>query len=108
MIPEKTKEKLRPNWGGAAESMNCYAEVRLYDSAGWEAYVYALNPEDDDEILCIAHGVEVSIEQGSLKELIVIAGASGHDIMVDDEYRPQRASELFKKLTQGDYVQHRD
>jgi hypothetical protein len=102
MINLKQKEKLMASWGEKASSMACMAEVRVYDPLSpWECYIYALNPEDEDEICCIIKGFFVEVCDWRLSELSNRYNADGERVQIDYEYRPRRAAELFKILNQG-------
>lgn len=102
MISHSQKEKLKASWGDKASSMACMAEVRVYDPLSpWECYIYALNPENEDEICCIIKGFFVEVCEWRLSELASRFNANGEPVQVDYEYRPRRAAELFKSLNQG-------
>jgi len=105
MLSHSQTEKLKANWGEKANSMACMAEVRLYDPLSlWECYIYALNPEDDDEIECIikvGRNCRPTLEQWQLSHIQALFNAHGEGVQVDQEYRPRRAAELFKKLNEG-------
>jgi hypothetical protein len=102
MISHSQREKLKASWGEKASSMACMAEVRVYDPLSpWECYIYALNPEDEDEICCIIKGFFVEVCEWRLSELASRFNANGEPVQVDNEYRPRRAAELFKILNQG-------
>jgi hypothetical protein len=103
MLSEKVKESLMLNWGSKAESMNCYAEVKLsLEECFWHCYIYAIDPEDEDKILCITQdpGSVCTIEW-SLKELFLLYDLNGEPPVIDDQFRRTRASELFKRLSEG-------
>ena len=97
-------ERLKANWGEKADSMACYAEVRVYDpQSNWACYIYALNPDDEDEIACIITGFTVEVCDWKMSELYKTYNELGLPPEVDKEYRPIRASELFKELNEGLY-----
>lgn len=110
MLSHKQKEKLKANWGEKASSMACMAEVRVYDPLSpWECYIYALNPEDEDEISCIIKGFFVEVTEWSLSELASRFNVEGERPIIDQEYRPRRAAELFKILSESElYERNRD
>lgn len=104
MIPEKVREALKLNWGEKADSLNCYAEVKFIDTlTPWACYIFALNPQDEDEIACIVHGGyrHSDIYNWSMKDLILTYNRNGEYPVIDTEYRRMKASELFKKLNEG-------
>ncbi len=105
MLNHNQKQKLLANWGDLAESMACRAEVRLYDpKSSWETYIYAMNPENDDEIMCITkcfkHDCAIT-EYTTMKYILGCFNEDGENLKLDHEYRPRRAAELFKKLNEG-------
>lgn len=101
MISHFQKEKLKASWGDKATSMACMAEVRVYDPLSpWECYIYALNPENEDEICCILNGFTLEVCEWRLSELASRFNAEGERVQVDYDYRPCRAAELFKILNQ--------
>lgn len=103
MISNTQKEKLKACWGEKADSMTCLAEVRVFDPlSNWECYIYAMNPDNDDEICCIINGFCVEVCDWSLEELCNRFNSEGERVQIDYEYRPRRALEIFKKL-RGDY-----
>lgn len=102
MLNDRQKEKLKASWGDKASSMACMAEVRVYDPLSpWECYIYAMNPEDEDEICCLIKGFFVEVTEWRLSEIASRFNANGEPVEVDYEYRPRRAAELFKILNQG-------
>jgi hypothetical protein len=101
MINSKQKEKLKASWGEKASSLSCLAEVRIYDPLSpWECYIYAMNPENEDQICCLIKGFFVETCEWSLSELANRFNVEGEAPVIDKEYRPRRAAELFKKLNE--------
>lgn len=103
MIPFKTKQLLKENWGPRAESMNCYAECKFFDDLSrWQCYIYAINPEDDDSIKCLLKfpGTAVEIVDWTLTQLANAYNSHGENPVMDREFRRIRVAELFKKLNQ--------
>ena len=102
MLGDKIKEKLKENWGDKADSLECYAEVRVFDPLSpWECFIYAMNPENEDEISCIVRGFEVEVMQWSLSELASRFNSNGDCVQLDYEYRPRKASHIYKMLNRG-------
>lgn len=98
---QKVKENLLNNWGERAESMACFAECRYYDDqTDWSCYLLALNPQDEDEILCIVDGHGVELIRWSLKEVCSKYNCVGEYVTFDKHYIRQRSAELFKKLNE--------
>lgn len=104
MLNNKQIEKLTANWGEKADSMACFAEVRVYDPLSfWECYIFALNPEDNDEIDCIVKvgkDQAPTVERWFLTNIKGLFNYHGEGVQLDNEYRPRRAAELFKKLSE--------
>ena len=104
MIKPEQMEKLKANWGEKAEGMTCLAEVRLYDPlSDWQCYIYAINPQNIDEIMCLiscGKGLTPITTEWRLAELYLLYNNHGEGIEVDNEYRPRRVSDLFKKLNE--------
>ncbi len=100
MLTEKQKDKLKSNWGEKADSLQCLAEVRIYDPcSNWQCYIYAMNPENEDEIKCIIEGFIVSIEEKwQMSSIENLYNSNGESVKIDEEYRPKRADEVFKNL----------
>ncbi len=95
-------ESLKRNWGDKAIAMNCYVEVKytLSDSR-WACYIYAMDPEEPDKILCILkERGHVQALTWSLKDLEDTFDMNGENPVMDHEFRRIRASELFKKLSE--------
>jgi len=103
MLNSAQIDKLKANWGQKADSLACYAEVRVYDPLSfWECYIFAMNPEDDDEIECIVKvgkDQPASVEKWFMTNIKGLFNSHGEGVQVDDEYRPRRAAELFKQLS---------
>jgi len=105
MLNEKQKQKLKKNWGVLADTLECLAEVRVYDPlSSWESYILAMNPEDEDEIFCIIKGCNVEACQWRLTEMQAMHNSGGDHVKVDKEYKPRKASEIYKILTRNLYA----
>jgi len=104
MLTIQKKKKLIANWGDEAEAMECTAEVRVYDPlSSWECYIYALNPENEDEIWCIVKGFFVEVSKWSLQELFSRYNTEGELVQVDDEYVPRHVSEIYRILKERSF-----
>lgn len=101
MLTCDQKQKLMKNWGERADSLECLAEVRVFDPlSSWECYIYAMNPDDQDEISCILNGFELEVSSWSMKSLQASFNEHGEHPIIDLEYRPRQAFELFKILNE--------
>lgn len=104
MLNNKSFESLKKNWGDRADSMQCRAEIRLYDpNSKWQCYIYAVNPEYLDEIQCIIRGFDVEILTCSLQEILSCYNSEGESPRVDIDYRPIQCEEILKLLRSGRY-----
>lgn len=101
MITPAQREKLLANWGEKAEAMACKAEVKLHDRLSeYECYIYALNPDDEDEILCIINGIDLEVTSWRISDLATRFNADGEGLSQDREYKPRMAAQLFKTLNE--------
>lgn len=107
MIPLSKIEKLKINWGEKADSLEVMAEVRIYNtSPNWECYIYALNPENNDEFQGIwnsANGIDVQlIDCWSLQALSEHYNSEGEYPKIDSDFRPRLASEIYKQVRKNE------
>ena len=100
MISRSQKEILMNNWGEKAMSLACRAEIRFFDPLSpWECYIYAMNPENEDEVSCLIKGFTAEIDENcSLKYILSQYNSEGNPPEIDYEYRPTSASQLFKNM----------
>ena len=99
MLTHEKKQRLINNWGERADSLECMAEVRVFDPlSSWECFIYALNPDDENQISCIINGFEVEITIWSLSELAMCFNSHGEAPQIDKEYRPRQTAILYKIL----------
>lgn len=102
MLNNKQKNKLLNNWGEQADSLACKAELRVFDPlSSWQCFIIALNPEDGDTIACIISAdksLPPEYTEWSLKELAMLYNSYGEPPIVDYEYRPRNAEQIFKQL----------
>ena len=99
MITYDQREKLKKNWGEKADSLQCKAEVRLYDDQStWECFIYAMNPQDEDDVKLILKGFTVEICDGSMDALRSMFNANGEPLKRDYHYIPRMADTIYRKL----------
>lgn len=99
MLSNLQKENLFKSWGEIADSMQCKAEVRVYDPlSSWECYIYALNPEDEDEMCCVINGFYVEAIKWRLSDLFSYYNMHGEAAEIDYEFRPREIGEIYKIL----------
>lgn len=102
MLNQQQKEKLKANWGDKADSMACKAEVRVYDpTSPWRCYIYAMNPEDENQVCVLVRGFEVETCEMDMRDLQSMFNVEGEGPIVDMEFRPRQVSQLFKLLNEG-------
>lgn len=99
-LSEKQKKALLNNWGDKADALACNAIVRLYDSLSkWEFYIYAMNPEDENQVSLIlknSFGSRLN-EQWTIDELEGMYNDHGEGLNVDESYRPRSVESLLKR-----------
>lgn len=104
MLTHNQKQKLMSSWGDKADALACLAEIRLYDPLSfWQCYLYALNPEDENEVDCIVkvgRDQPATTERWFLSNIFNLFNRFGEGVEVDIEYRPQSAFKLLKKLNE--------
>lgn len=102
MLTQALKDKLKANWP-LAESMYCKAEMRVYDPLShWQCYILAMNPADENEVACILSSkFNCSFTVWTLNDIQNLFNAEGEKPIIDYEYRPKLASQLFKQLNEG-------
>lgn len=104
-IDSKQSAKLKDNWGAKAESLQCQAELRVYDPlSDWQCYIYAMNPDNENEIMCLISGgknIEPVTVDWTLYEMSLLYNSHGEGVEIDTEYRPRQTAELFKMLNRG-------
>jgi hypothetical protein len=99
MILPNQVRALMQNWGDKAQALDCLAYTRFYDPlSSWECYIYAVNPEDPDEILCIIHGEFTSVEVWNIKALFTLFNAHGENLLLDQEYVAQNVRTILNNL----------
>ncbi len=100
MLTERTKDALKRNWGDKANTLNCYAEIKLIDPlSSWACYLFAMD-KNEDVVHCLLYsdsmGIEVHAE--SLQEIFQRYNEDGENPVVDTEYRRTRVIELLRRL----------
>ncbi len=101
MLDQKIKNKLKKNWGEKAETLNCYAEVKLIDPlSSWACYIFAMQ-EDEEVINCVIYsdacGAEIYTQ--CIKDIQKMYNEHGEHPIIDKEFRRTRVIELMKRLT---------
>jgi len=94
------KQVLWKNWELRETPYDLKAEIRLHiPLTGWEAYLIALNPENDDECIALVN----TPENGWICEETAFWGfetlvQNSDEQIIDKEYRPRLVKELIKIL----------
>src|SRR5574338_1559331 len=98
LIAQDVKDRLKKNWGEKAETLNCYAEVKLIDPlSSWACYIFAMD-KDGDMVNCLlysdAMGVEIYTQ--CICDIYSMYNEEGENPMVDTEFRRMRVIELLR------------
>jgi hypothetical protein len=105
MLNDKQKEKLKSSWGDKAEALDCLAEVRVYDPlSDWQCYIYAMNPDNENEILCLislGKNLFPVFSEWTMHEISLLYNSHGENAEIDLEYRPRNINEIYKKLRES-------
>lgn len=108
MLTHNQIEKLKANWGDKADSFDCKAEVRVYDPlSSWECYIYAMNPREEDEIMCVIKAFHVQVINWKISDMLNCFNAEGEGAIVDIEFHPREIKQIYKKL-KGIYESNTD
>ncbi len=100
MLNEALKDLLKSNWGEKADTLNCYAEVKLIDPlSSWACYIFAI--DDTEQVAhCLIYsdcfGVEIYTQP--LHDICTMYNEEGNNPIIDREYRRTRVTELLKRL----------
>lgn len=100
MLSLRDKEALKKNWGERADTLNCYAEVKLIDPlSSWCCYIFAMD-DSEEMIHCLlysdAMGVEIYTQ--SMYDIQSMYNEEGEHPRIDKEYRRTRVTELLRRL----------
>lgn len=99
MLTNNQIARLLANWGERADALDCNAEVRIYDPNGpWECYIYALEPNEQDQIACILSGESVEITAWSMAQMQLTFNANGEPPENDMSFVPIKITRLLEKL----------
>lgn len=101
IIPKHLFPMLQENWGERAESMECDAICRIYDPAVPERewYVYAQNPDDTNEIICIEHDdVLCPAARPPLDWLSEKTNCNYDSMKFDHDFKPKNVVKIWQKL----------
>lgn len=100
MLTEKTKDALKKNWGERADSLNCYAEVKLIDPlSSWCCYIFAMDKDEEYvQSLLYSHAIGIEIYMQSIYDIYRMYNQDGEHPIIDHEFRRTRVSELIKRL----------
>lgn len=100
-ISEEIQQKLINNWGDHALCLNCYVEIAYHDPLSkWVCYIFAMNPDNLDEISCIIDHFDTIVRNWSLQDLYEQFNTDGEPMEIDHEFRRIHAATLFKRLSE--------
>lgn len=100
MLNQQIKEVLKKNWGEKAETLNCYAEVKLIDSlSSWACYIFAMD-KDEEVIQCLLYSDAIGPEiyTQCISDIYAMYNEEGEHPVIDTEYRRMRVTELLRRL----------
>lgn len=100
MLSYAIKEKLKQNWGEKAETLNCYAEVKLIDPlSSWACYIFAMH-KDEEIIHCLLYSDAIGVEiyTQCMQNIQSMYNEEGEHPIVDEEFRRTRVVDLLKRL----------
>lgn len=90
------------NWGESADSLQCNAEIRLYDPLStFQCYIIAMCPDDENTLYCILHTNKCTRPVATLHPLWQLEQSyneHGEGLEIDTEYRPRQAVEILRDL----------
>jgi len=79
--------------------------AKFFDPCGsWTWYLMNQDPGDPDYLWGIVSGFEVEMGSFSLSELQSLKGPLGIGIERDLHFKPQLASEIYKRLCDGEHI----
>lgn len=103
-IFQKVK-KLQENWGDRADSLDCKAEIRAYDTGSrWECYIYAIDPENRDTAKVLLNNGEPILTEVNLDELEkTVEAETGRVPKMDMNFVPTPLKKLLKDLKKHEW-----
>lgn len=100
MLSLKTKEALKKNWGEKANTLNCFAEVKLIDPlSSWACYIFAMD-ENEELVQCLIYSdlIGVEIYTQCIYDIYSMYNEHGEHPSIDPEFRRIRVTELLRRL----------
>lgn len=100
LLTSSQKKRLKANWGERADTLHCFAEVKLIDPlSSWCCYLLSMD-EEEEQVYCILYSNAIGIEICfmNLQELCIMYNEEGESPIVDQEFRPTRAIEILRRL----------
>lgn len=100
MLTQSQKHSLISQWDKAnCVALDCLAYVRFYDPLSqWECYLYAMNPEDHNHVVCLINGFSISLESWNLEEISERYNSMGDHAVIDYEFIPIKVKRLIDRL----------
>lgn len=99
MFPPLIKKRLQENWGEKAETLNCYAEIKLYDPlSSWCCYIFAMDPSEE-LIHCLLYSDAMGIEiyTQCMQYIHSMYNEEGEHPKIDYEFRRTKVEELLRR-----------
>lgn len=91
---------LMSNWGNKADALDCQAYVCVKDDfSRWLCYIYAMNPLDENEILCFIPWPSMECIKWTVSELSNCYNSNGESPIVDNEFRHTNIKQLIKRYS---------
>jgi hypothetical protein len=100
LLSQKHKEALKKNWGERADTLNCYAEVKLIDPlSSWCCYIFAMD-NDEEVVHCLLYSDAIGVEiyTQCMHDIHSMYNEYGEHPIVDEEFRRTRVTELLRRL----------
>lgn len=99
MLPENITRLLKDNWQDEITSLYGYCYVKFIDKySDWSCYIYAINPRDEDEILCVLNVPYVECCKWSMRDLQHSYNECGEHPVIDHEFRRTPVQNVLKRL----------
>jgi len=105
LLITKAIEKNAQKQFSKGSDMSQLVVAKFFDPCGsWTWYLMNQDPDDPDYLWGIVNGFEVEMGSFSLSELSSAKNALGIGIERDRYFTPQPASEIWRRLNNGEHV----
>ena len=98
-VNDQTMDKLKKAWD-KADTLDVQAFIRISDPCGGlDFYPIAVDPVDEDTLLCIIDSVlSLEIAKVSAQDIFALHDSTGTHAYIDRNFDPVSAQKLYKKL----------